>query len=168
VKNYTPNPIIIDRAVELWKRALGAPKYQNERPGEETLPLASMLASMTPKNNTPDVLEAFGAALKASLLVEDPENGWYGKTYLRVDYDPDRTLAAAANTAGLEMTFPWKTTMHIDEDKVSFSIGYGAPDQHHYPLPDGRWLVTTLRGDEMPKIIERVAAGVDLGLTIEG
>lgn len=164
--NYTPNPVIVDRAVELWKRVLATPLYQNERPGEGGS-LAPILAAMAPKNNAPDVLESFGVALKKSLLQEDADQGWYGKTYLGVDYGPDRTLADAAEEAGLQMQFPWKTSMHIYTDKVCFSIGYGSPDVYHYPLSGGRWLITDLRGKDIAKLIALIEAGADLSLQIE-
>lgn len=167
-KNYEPNPIIIDRAVELWKRLLAAPVYNNLAPGERHLPseLANALAYEAPKNNTPEILEAFGHALKATLLV--PREGRdYFHTYLAVDYHPDLALKDAAEKAGLKMPFPIKTSMNLYDDCVGFSIGYAAPMVYHYPLSGNRWLVTDLYGGDITKVIALANAGVDTGLTIE-
>lgn len=165
---YKPNPIIIARAAELWKRALAAPIYQNEEPGFESRPniMAGMLAAQMAKNNTPDVLDKFGAAL-VEILMRPREGSRYFEQHASVDYGPDRVLQDAADAAGLKMEFPWKTNMTLDTDCVSFSMGYSAPRKYHYPLSGGRWLITTLYGDDMAKIIARVEAGVDVGLTIE-
>lgn len=159
---YTPNERIIDRAVALWKRALAAPVYCNERPNAATLPnvMAGMLASMTPKNNTRDVLDKFGAALKEQLMREcgglsDPGYHYYHR-HLDVDYGPDQLLRDAAAAAGLSMDFPWKTHMNINHDCLSFSMGYGAPNVYHYPLDNDRWLVTCLCGADMRKVIDQV------------
>lgn len=154
-----PNEQIVDRAVELWKRALADPVYDNGGDG-----LASVLAGMAKQNSTADVLEAFGVALKAALMTP----GQYGYLdILSVDYDPDPTLRAAAEKAGLLTKFPWKTRMFINPDCVAFSQGYGAPDVYHYPLPDGRWLVTRLRGEDIAEVIKLVM-GEAPNFTVEG
>lgn len=112
---------------------------------------------MIPRNNTAEVLGAFGVALKRLLKI--PTEGGYYTTYLGVDYDPDLILRKAADEAGLKMQFPWKTRMVIQAKCLSFAVGYVAEDVYHYPLPDDRWLVTTLRGSDIDKIIEYVNGG---------
>ena len=57
--------------------------------------------------------------------------------------------------------------MWLHDDHLSVSWGYRSPTDYHYPLQEGRWFVTTLYGDDMPKIIALVEAGVlNLDLTV--
>ena len=151
MRDYVPNERIVDRAVELWKRALANPVYRNTMPHEpehaQNEALNAMLATL-PKNNTPEILDCFGVALKAALMtpVRSKHVDPYYQTYLGVDYHPDQMLREAAETAGLKMEFPVKTNMHLAENYVSFAMGYGARHKYHYPLDDGLWLVTSLHG----------------------
>jgi len=166
---YQPNPIIVARAVDLWKRALAAPKYQHERPEFATLmtDMQSMMAARIPKNNTPDVLDKFGAALHELLLKPD-ENGRH-VDYLGVDYGPDSTLQAAADVAGLRMEFPWKTRMYLLSDCVSFSIGAGGHTLYHHPMPNGRWLLAPRHIEhDLGEIARRVDAGDTGDMEVEG
>lgn len=169
---YTPNERIIDRAITLWKRALEAPIYRNEPLGAATSQnlMAGVMATMIPKNNTPDVLDAFGRELKDSLMRQhqgerNPDYLFYERS-LCVDYDPCTLLAKAATTAGLRMQFPWKTYMDIQQDCLSFSMGYGAETIYHYPLANDRWLLTSLRGGDISKVIAAVDGG-ELKLLVE-
>lgn len=58
--------------------------------------------------------------------------------------------------------------MWVYDDHLSVRNGYGSKTFYHYPLPNNRWLVTTLHGDpDMKRIIDIVESGSDLGLTIE-
>lgn len=150
---------IIDRAVVVWKRALANPVYRNTLPHEREhgqMEAMNAMTALLPKNNTTDVLDRFGAELKDLLT-----NGYmYTPTYgdkvptlrktrsIHVDYHPDEVLKIAADRAGLKMEFPIKTSMYINQDSLSFSMGYGAPNDYHYPMPNGRWLVTTLSGEK--------------------
>lgn len=161
------NPRIVQRAVWLWRKLLENPKYDNlgntGTPQEkETMGVASMMADMIPKNNTSDVLDRFCAALFQKIM--DNHNPWLCTS---VDYGPDGILQDAAKEAGLDMQFPWKTNVWVQEDFVTVSAGYGAPHMNQYPLSDSRWLITDLRGDDMPKVIEAIESGIDLGLRIE-
>lgn len=169
---YSPNERIVDRAVELWKRALVTPTYRAEAPGHTTpaMAQASAIAHMLPRNTTPDVLDAFGAALKVELMTlvaseHDPDYTYFMNN-LCVDYDPCHVLLRAAKSAGLKVQFPWKSYMTLAADHLSFSVGYGADQIYHYPMPNGQWLVTSLRGRDMDKVI-RFLNGGDLGLTVE-
>lgn len=174
MNQQTIPPHILDRAVFLWCRALAAPVYRNERPGHETLPnlMAATLVEQKPRNNDAATLQRFGQALKYLLIHGTPLKNADGTTmlcadrYLNVDYGPCVTLRIAAERAGLEMEFPWKSGMHLNETGVGFHVGYGAEDLEHYQLPDGRWLVTTLRGSDISKVLQLVAAGAE-GWTVE-
>lgn len=169
---YKPNPRIVDRAVALWIEMLRAPKYDNLGPNSPegfgvvlSNTMASVLAHAAPKNNTPEVLVRFGEELKKILLhgltitsLGQPYH--HTPTYLSVDYEPDTYLATAAKRAGLEMGFPWKTSMTLDGKSLSVTNGYGAPQEYHYPLSGDRWLVTRLCGEDVSKIIALIEGGV--------
>lgn len=150
-----PDDRIIDRAIHIWKQALSSPVYQNLGPGEFDMGsmMASAMADRLPKDNTPEKLLKFGEALKGLLVIND--RGYFDG-YLSVDYDPCQILYEAAKAADLKMKFPWKTRMNIDVDHISFAMGYGAPNIYHYPLTDGRWLVTSLYGNEIGKVMAYV------------
>ena len=155
MRNYTPNERIVDRAVELWKRALANPKYDN---GDSSLGgiMTAGLAGQLPTNATPEVLKKFGDHLKSLLMNPDRQ---YGNkdiyiSYLAVDYHPDLCLAEAAEKAGLKMEFPWKTYMYLTSENVCFAQGYCAPHVYHYPLSGGKWLITTLQGEDINKVIK--------------
>ena len=176
-EEYKPNEVIVDRAVELWIDMLKYPKYDNLGPNspESTYSkhvngMASMLATRAPKNNTPEVLEAFGRELKAILIGPfEWSNGSnrYVDTVneLHVDYQPDIYLDTAAKRSGLKMEFPWKTNIRLYNDSLSLSYGYGAETVYHYPLLNNKWLITTLSGSDIVKIkslIERKIITLEL------
>ena len=57
---------------------------------------------------------------------------------VKVDYDPDDFLCAAADRAGIDMSpreLPAKTTMIFRPDSVKVSEGYGAPYVTIWELP---------------------------------
>ena len=179
---YTPNERIVDRAVAIWVELLTKPKYDNlgkdsREPIESRVQntMASMLASKLKKNNTPDVLLKFAKELKPFLMepTEYTTTNYKQETftdkrlfnYLSVDYHPDIPLRMAAERAGLEMEFPWKTSMFLDNEYVSVANGYGAERLYHYPLSNDRWLVTALTGDDISKVIALIENGIiDLNL----
>ena len=169
-KPYVPNERVVDRAVELWKRTLlQAPTFDN---GAHDLPnmFASVLATGLANKSkaTPEQLEAFGEKLKYFLMNElsleeikgepEPENCYKSlHNSVGVDYHPDTVLSAAANAAGISTNlFPWKTNMSINVDYVAFGVGYCAPWDYHYPLKNGRWLITRLSGEDINKVIDYV------------
>lgn len=151
-----------ERAAELWKRMLRNPKYDalggTGSPREkQSMGMASAMAHMLPSNATEDLLDKFAVELKKRLL--DASVNFYQRSSLCVDYGPDATLAESATAVGLKMEFPWKTHMRVGEDHISFSCGYGAEIVNHYPLSDDRWLLTTLYGSDIGKVIEYVQGG---------
>lgn len=171
-----PSPRIIQRAADIWVSLLSNPKYDNLGNDTQEEPIsvlrnrmAGSLAEVMPRNNTPDVLARFAEELKK--ILSGPyewESEWNGKkekhishfTSLSVDYGPDVALHEAAKKAGLEMEFPWKTSMWLNENSLSVSNGYAAPSYYHYPLKNDRWLVTRLRGEDISKIIALVEDGI--------
>ena len=154
---YKPNEKIIDRAVEIWKRALLDTKYDN---GDDSFQggFASVLASMLPNNANEENLNKFGEYLKESLMNPIDNKDWY-YTSIGVDYGPDQILAESAEKAGLKVQFPWKTNMHLYETHVSFSHGYNGEHINHYPLSNDKWLITSLKGSDINKVIEYVEGG---------
>lgn len=182
-KEYVPNERIVDRACTLWMAMLRNPKYDNlgssahEAKWSDILP--SLLAQCG-KKPSDETIARFGVELKKVLMAplewtadsrfeKDGKPTTYTTLFnhLSVDYGPDIPLSTAAKRAGLEMEFPWKTSMFLREDCLYLGYGYGAPYVYHYPLTGDRWLETTLCGGDMPKIIALVEAGVlDLNLNL--
>ena len=164
---YRPVEKIVDRAVELWKRMLKNPKFDNGDPSPSGF-FAGAMAKTIPNNATDEILQVFGENLKTALMNPEPEyKQEFFHSSLGVDYGPDKVLHDAANKAGLKMEFPWKTSMSLWTEHVSVSAGYGAERVYHYPLADGRWLMTTLCGSDISKIIA-YCEGKELSFEIEG
>ena len=172
---YVPNERIVARAAHLWRQALENPRYDNGDKSSSGF-MGMGLARMIPKNNTPDVLDKFESELRSILMAPlkweyensvSKEKSHHETLFssLSVDYGPDIPLAEAANRAGLKMEFPWKTYMYLTESYLSFSRGYGARSEYHYPLSEDRWLVCLLSGEDIKKIIDLVESGL-LGLDL--
>ena len=147
---------IINRVVKIWIDLLKDPKYDN---GDKSFSgfMASSMADKISKNNNKEILEKFGKELKKILCDKNIED--YKKTYLNVDYHPCEVLSDAANKAGLKMKFPWKTNISYEDDYVRTSIGYQSETTYHYPIENNKWLITTLCGSEIDKVIEYVNGG---------
>jgi hypothetical protein len=170
---YTPNEIIIDRAVEIWKRAVRNPTYdmfaKNDVTSDRTTEvMCASLATMGNKNNKDEnVLQKFGEELKKILMTKNENFDSYPRR-LDVDYHPCNELQRAAINSGLKVNFPIKTNMSIGEDSLSFTMGYAAPYVKHYPMPNGKWLLTDLSGEDVQHVIKHITDGTPLVLTIEG
>ena len=156
MKEYQPNQQIVERAAELWVRMLRRPKYDNGDNSDAGF-FAQVLVRQIRSNVTEEKLEAFRASL-INRLMKPNERGYY-ETVLCVDYSPGGALADAAEEVGLKMEFPWKTDMYLSDRHLSLSAGHCAETKCHYPLSDGRWLITTLSGSEITKVIEYVEGG---------
>ena len=147
---------LIDRFIMIWKEFITYPKFDNGD-NSETGIMTFLLQSSIQANSgkpTPEQLEAFGKRLK-ELLTTPNDRGFY-KTHVSTDYGPDATLADAMEFASITSEAPWKTSTYINVNSNSLSIasGYGAESQHHYPLKNGKWLVTTLQGSDINLIFE--------------
>ncbi|MRX32778.1 hypothetical protein [Aminobacter sp. MDW-2] len=173
-RDFVPD-IIIERGVELWCRALRAPRFDNGAPSF----MASGLAAINSETAIAKV-DDYGAAIERfrAILTErlkflrdnagkptGKESQYGPETYhfdrwLSVDYGPEKNLAEAATAAGLPTkAFSWKSTVTLLSNSVCASFGYGAEDRYHYPLKDGSWLICDLRGGDMPAIIKAVEDG---------
>lgn len=158
------------KAAELWMKLIYPPEYDN---GDKTATggLTSIMAAMMPNNASDDNIKLFGENVVKLLLEKWPdrkEDGWYS---LDSDYDPCELLSTAANEADLKIKFPWKINLDIIPryNYVSVSAGYGAPYVYHYPLENGKCLVTTIRGEEedMNKIKDYIINGTPLEFKVE-
>lgn len=163
---------IIQRAAELWGRKLHNPAFDN---GDNSAAggMTHMLATMNIQSAKGDVgdivksVEMFKKELVKSLIAAR-ESGEYFPTWLDTDYHPCKELAEAAGKAGIPGSlFSCKSSVSMYEDSVGTSFGYGAGTVYHYPLPGGKWLITSLRGEDISKIIDLVVSGNDLGLEVE-
>jgi hypothetical protein len=112
-------------AAKWWAEALRDPRFDNGD-GNGLAGVMAMMAARAAPPITDDQIERF----KETLIKAMQSPGFYGR--LAVDYDPDATLAAAAQSAGIsarKTAFPWKTRMRITAHEVTVAAGYGAPYQ---------------------------------------
>lgn len=171
--------VIIERAVELWCRALRNPKFNNgdnSEAGFFTAGLAYMTADTAAGETEVDkAIERFREALVTNMKFLRDHDGeptgrqneygrpetYYFDACLSTDYHPDENLRRAADQAGIpHKLFSWKSSVNVyDPAAVCAKFGYAAPDFYHYPLSGGRWLITQLRGRDMPLIIKAVEEG---------
>jgi hypothetical protein len=110
-----PSDQLLERAVELWCRALARPKFNN------------------------------GDGSVAGFLAQHLQRENLSYDQAQVDYEYEGAL-------------PY----------VNGAFGYREPGENHYPLPDGRWLVTALSGRDMPHVVKAVLDGRLPELTVEG
>lgn len=156
-----------ERAAEIWKEMLRAPKFDN---GDSSFSggMASALASMIPTNTTDELLDAFAEDLVKRIMMPSEEYpDYFSNLMLNVDYGPCRALQASADAVGLKAEFPWKTMVHVFNDFVSVTAGYAAETVYHYALADGRWLVTALMGADIEMIKDHVTTGAPLSFRID-
>lgn len=170
-----PSDQIIERAVELWCRALRRPRFDNgdtSDSGGMTMMLATVLEGQQ-RDKVSDIdaaIDKFRTILSDAIKASRETDGRipYEFNYLGCDYGPDRALDLAATQAGVpRASFSWKSSVSIHEDCVVAQFGYRATPWRHYPLKDGRWLIADLSGGDMPKIIAAVEAGTLTDLTVE-
>lgn len=152
----------IDRAVELWVRALRKPKFDNGAYDTPNLIANSLAANFAAKELSKELEEA--NAFEAKLEVfrrdlsekikkrRDSDQHLYRR--LGVDYHPDTYLRESAEVAGISVgLFSIKSDVSFYNHFVQASFGYGAEDVNHYPLDGGleagNWLITTLRGSDI-------------------
>ena len=163
---------IIHRAVELWCRKLLKPVFDN---GDDSFTgfMSKTLATLNiedAKNevaNLQSSIEKFRKVLTGNLIkLRDSDE--YFHPFLDVDYGPCKTLTDAANEAGIPCElFSVKSNVYISEDHVRVSFGYGGESLNHYPIDGDKWLITTLEGSDLSKIIDQIVLGNEMGLTIE-
>ena len=167
---------LIERAAELWCRALKSPRFNNgddSSQGVFTTALASLNieAAQQKSGDIDSKIEVFRGELSKILLgkkAEQSQRRGYFWADLSCDYAPEDELAEAAAAAGVDTKlFSVKSSVYINDGYVTSKFGYGAVEFNHYPLEDGRWLITTLKGSDMDKVIASIANGNPLGLLID-
>lgn len=180
MEDYKPNEIIIDKACELWVNMISNPRFnalgkkENRVQGDDpngSMAMAQGIAAETASRIevSPESFDNFAATLKALLMSKTSfdnerkeiifaDDGWY-QTSLGVDYHPEMVLSQAAKQEKIpHELFPWKTNMYLSGEYISLSYGYGAEPLYYYPFDD-KWLITTLRGTEISKVIEYIKGG---------
>lgn len=162
----------IERAVDIWCRALHNPKFDNGDKSDSGF-FGMALSSSNSQNdrNGIDMSELVGK-FKVELTAElkrlrDSED--YFPSWLDSDYGPCKILGEIADKVGIPHSqFSYKSSVSIHDDYVSCSFGYGAPRIYHYPLPGGKWLVTDLCGhSDLEKVKQHVLDGNSIGFTLE-
>lgn len=125
----------IDAAAQWWATVIKNPKFDalgGER--DSNMEFAQVLMTLGNRNAPPVDTERFRDALAARLRAA-PE---HVRRFVGVDYHPDEMLEGAAHDAGVadtSFTFPVKTSMWIDADRVQVRYGYGAPVVTIWPEP---------------------------------
>lgn len=167
---------LIERAVDLWCRKLRAPIFNNgddSREGDFGAVMATLNieAAQRAEGDLDSKIEVFRAKLISILVdkkVKQSQRRGYFWAELSTDYAPEEDLADAAKEAGINYKlFSVKSSVYINSGYVTSSFGYGDEQVNHYPLENGGWLITTLSGGEMDKVIASVAKGNPLGLKVE-
>jgi hypothetical protein len=169
--------LIVDKAVDIWCKKLFVPVFDN---GDNSAHggMSHMIATMNIQNDKAGIddisarVEKFRGIITAELmrLRDSPADKEYFPSWLDVDYGPCAVLGDAANKAGIPQSqFSCKSSVSMRANSLSAKFGYGAPGTNYYPLPDGRWLLTSITADdaEMGKIIDSVMGGNPLGLAVE-
>ena len=121
------NKNVAQKAAKWWADQLrGNAKLDNgdnSITGAMTFGLAAMLQETEKQKQSPELVNKF--ELELTNVIMEQDRIWT----IGVDYHPDGLLQEAADRAGLPLgmsTLPWKTTMWVDEEKVSVRCGYGA------------------------------------------
>lgn len=117
-----------DIAAHWWGQQIRRPIFDNGD-GLQSV-LGTFVSLMTPQPREEQITK-FEQVL-AEMLRTHPEI--YS---LDVDYEPNRPLREAAQTAGGNFQFPWKTSMWIDneEDTIRVARGYRAETETIWPEP---------------------------------
>ena len=165
--------LMIERAAELWARKLQNPTFDNGDQSNTGF-MTMMLATVNIQNDKENV--EGGMALKIEefrhqLIIElknSRDKEYFEGHSLSVDYHPCRTLTNVAEKVGIPLSqFSCKSTVYIQDDRVVTSFGYGKENMSHYPLSKGGWLLTTLNGSDISKIIKHVEDGNSMGFEVE-
>lgn len=145
-----------ERVADLWVRWLRDPRYDNGDTSSEGAfnnAVGGAMASMLHNNSNEENLEEFRKELIKTLHA-------LGDTCYDIgsDYQADRNLQGAADRAGLKMAFPYKHSMSWFGNALCVHQGYGK-SVYHYELDGGKWLITSLYGADIDKVIEYVQGG---------
>jgi hypothetical protein len=166
-----PPDEILERAVALWGRAIRRGGWDNGDDSQSGGMAMAMVvinreAALKASGASRQALVAgFEAALLADLKAQrdaaavEGANDYF-RGFLNVDYGPDAVIGRACEASGMPvMLLPVKSSVYVAHDYVEVRFGYGDATRYHYPLGRRQWLVTSLRGEEMPVVIRAVQEG---------
>jgi hypothetical protein len=166
-----PTDEILQRAAALWGRAIRSGGWDNGDDSDRAGFAVAMVAlnrdaAMRTSNASKEAMVvAFEAALVLALKANrdaaaaEPGKVWF-RSIIGCDYSPDEILGRACEVSGLPaILLPCKSTVYLNHDHVGSRFGYGGQHLNHYPLGGGRWLLTTLSGEDMPIVIRAVQEG---------
>lgn len=120
----------IGYAVDWWAEAVEKPTFNN---GDMFTSLFATLLNEETKKPEEEKMELFKEYLADEIRAGLILNPNYFT--ISVDYNPDIHLYNASEKAGLNngiLSFPWKTTMYINKNRVSVRAGYGADEEVIY------------------------------------
>lgn len=172
MRNENIPDLIIERAVELWCRKLKAPIFDNGDVSSNGF-MGTALATMnieSAKESVSDMdlsIDVFRKSLTHTLIAARNSDSYFS-CYLSTDYHPCEQLSNAADEAKIPHNlFSCKSSVYMYKDRVGASFGYGADTINHYPIATDKWLLTTLSGSDIHKIISEVNNGNEMGFEIE-
>ena len=176
-----PSDQIIVRAAELWSRAIVDGQWDN---GDTSLP-GVMVKTLVTQNRGHAIdttgleIQKLAKQFRAAFIevviamrdaVRDGRESFF-RGHCRCDYSPDATLVEVCTKAAVDpILLPCKSDTWLYSGHVHVRFGYGDRSMNHYPLGDGRWLVTSLAGNDdndMAPIIQAVLEGRLPELTVE-
>ncbi len=132
-----------------------------------------MLHTARIQDEKPDGMDVRVEIFRKSLtetLIKKRESKEYFEYFLDVDYTPCKELCDAANIAEIPHSqFSVKSSVVMYENFVQISFGRGAKHINLYPLPNGKWLHTTLMGSDvdMNMIIDYISEGKPINFIIK-
>lgn len=127
------NDDMIMAAADWWTKAISNPKFDN---GDDSPQggMAMVLANMAHQSKSDAGLEKFRETFVRRMKTE-AEDG-RAPHVVGVDYGPDSWLSSVAQEAGIATgitDWPWKTSMHLGDGKVTVRAGYHAPSEQIFP-----------------------------------
>lgn len=164
---------LMGRAVSLWANSLMNPTFDNGDDSDNGVVMKALGESL---QNT--LADENGLSLKIEIFKESLTEILSKKLIgtdrsfasLSSDYEPTRDLKLAAEAARIDKKlFSIKSSVTINGSFVTSSFGYASATLNHYPMPDGKWLVTTLTGenDDILKLITHAMSGNEMKFLIE-
>ena len=113
----------IEKASNWWSEQLRSPSFDNGD-DSKTGEMCHMMATMAHSDISDAKIDKFKSELR--LRMSDCNES----VRIDVDYDPCQMLRMSAKAADINTsitTFPWKTNMYFEDEKVMVSMGYRTP-----------------------------------------
>ncbi len=129
---YTPQQAA-ELVADLWIEQIQKPLNKDNGDDNPLLFMLSAMNTMTAQQSiSTESITRFKRALVTAVvekLSQERCRDWF---VLSSDYAPDHILTEAAMEAGIDRgAFPWKsrTTINLQEGKITYAFGYGKPHQ---------------------------------------